>query len=133
MLRVLWYFFFLLVVNIHIYFVLFHFNSLLIIVLAYWLLAFILALTSTINSVGSGRRRHQLHPSRRVRLPLFNQCPGYDMKQSNGENPALEFWGMCSTPSLPLLPCPPWPGVVAPDRILSMSQIVQTMCANKWC
>ena len=29
---------------------------------------------------------------------------------------------MQSTPSLPLLPGPLWPGVVAPDRVLSMRQ-----------
>ena len=28
----------------------------------------------------------------------------------------LELWGMRSTPSLPLLPGPLWPGVVAPDK-----------------
>ena len=35
----------------------------------------------------------------------------------------LELWGMQSTPSLPSLPGPLWPGVVAPDRALSMGQI----------
>ena len=35
----------------------------------------------------------------------------------------LELWEMQSTPSLPLLPGPPWPGVVAPDRVLFMDQI----------
>ena len=29
-------------------------------------------------------------------------------------------WGMQSTPSLPLLPGSLWPGMVAPDRALSM-------------
>ena len=28
----------------------------------------------------------------------------------------LELWGMRSTPSLPSLPDPLWPGVVAPDK-----------------
>ena len=28
----------------------------------------------------------------------------------------LELWGMRSTSSLPLLPRPLWPGVVAPDK-----------------
>ena len=28
----------------------------------------------------------------------------------------LELWGMQSTPSLPSLPGPLWPGMVAPDR-----------------
>ena len=51
----------------------------------------------------------------------FNECPGYDTKQSDGEVPAvLELWGMRSTPLLPLLPGPLWPGVVAPDRALYM-------------
>ena len=46
-----------------------------------------------------------------------NECPGYDTKQSDGEAPALlELWGMRSTPSLPSLPGPLWPGVVAPDK-----------------
>ena len=35
----------------------------------------------------------------------------------------LELWEMQDTPSLPLLPGPLWPGIVAPDRFLSMSQI----------
>ena len=35
----------------------------------------------------------------------------------------LEFWEMLSTPSFTSLPGPHWPGVVAPYRVLSMSQI----------
>ena len=35
----------------------------------------------------------------------------------------LELWGMRGTPSLLLLPGPFWPGIVAPDRALSMGQI----------
>ena len=31
-------------------------------------------------------------------------CPGYDIKQSDGEAPALDIWEMWSTSSLPLLP-----------------------------
>ena len=52
-----------------------------------------------------------------------NPCesPGYDAKQSDDDVPVmLELWGMQSTPSLPLLPGPFWPGMVAPDRTLSM-------------
>ena len=46
-----------------------------------------------------------------------NECPGYDTKQSDCEVPAmLELRGMRSTPSLPSLPGPLWPGVVAPDK-----------------
>ena len=70
--------------------------------------------TSATNSdpclVGWGCRIHRL---------LL--CRGYDTKQSDCEVPAvLELWGMWSTPSLPSLPGPLWPGVVAPDRALSM-------------
>ncbi len=51
-------------------------------------------------------------------------CPGYDIKQSDGEVPVmLELWEMWSTPSLSSFPGPIWYGVVAPDRVLSMSQI----------
>ena len=35
----------------------------------------------------------------------------------------LELWGMQSIPLLPSLPGSLWPGVVAPDRFLSMGQI----------
>ena len=53
-----------------------------------------------------------------------NECPGYDTKHTDGEVPVmLEFWGMRSTPSLPFLQGPLWPGVVAPNRVLSMGQI----------
>ena len=52
-------------------------------------------------------------------LKKLDECPVYDTKQSDGEVPLmLELWGMRSTPSLPLLPGPLWPGVVAPDRAL---------------
>ena len=50
-----------------------------------------------------------------------NECPGYDTKHSDGELPVmLELWGMWSTPSLLSHPGPFWPGVVAPDRALSI-------------
>ena len=35
----------------------------------------------------------------------------------------LKLWGMRNTPSLLLLLGPLWPGVIAPDRVLSMGQI----------
>ena len=55
--------------------------------------------------------------------PNSNECSAYDTKQSDGEVPImLELWGMRSTPSLPLLPGPLWPRVVAPERVLSMGQ-----------
>ena len=50
-----------------------------------------------------------------------NENPGYDTKQSDGDVPVmLELWGIWSTLSLLLLPGPLWPGIVAPDRALSM-------------
>ena len=53
-----------------------------------------------------------------------NECPWYDTKQSDGEIPVmLELWGIQSTTSLPSLWGQLWPGVVAPDRVLSMGQI----------
>ena len=55
-------------------------------------------------------------------------CPGYDIKPSDGKSPALEILGMQSSSLLPLLPDPLWPGVIAPDRVLSMGQIEQTVC-----
>ena len=56
--------------------------------------------------------------------PNTNQCLGYDTKQSDGNvQVLLELWGMQNTPSLPSLPDPHWPGVVTPDRVLSLGQI----------
>ena len=68
--------------------------------------------------VGWGCRIYRLLLHRGVRPPPpTNECPGYDTKQSDGEVPAvLELWGMRSTPSLPSLPGPLWPRVVAPDK-----------------
>ena len=58
-------------------------------------------------------------PLHRVRPSL--KCPGYHAKQSDGEVPVtLGLWEMWNTPSLPLLPGPLWPRMVAPDRVLSM-------------
>ena len=63
--------------------------------------------------------RYDTHP--------HNECPVYDTKQSDRDFPGmLELWGMRGTPSLPLLPGPIWPGMVAPDRALSMGLIQQT-------
>ena len=70
--------------------------------------------------VGWGCRIHQLHFCRGVTPPMSVLI--YDIKQPDGEVPVmLELWGMRSTPSLPLLPGPLWPGVVTPDRALSMA------------
>ena len=57
-----------------------------------------------------------------------NECPEYDIKQSDEEAPVmLELW---STPSLLLLPGPLWPRVVAPDWVLSMGQAELTFKLN---
>ena len=60
-------------------------------------------------------------PLQRGKTPPPSECPGYNTKQSDGEVPAVPgLWGMRSIPLLPLLPGPLWPGIVAPDRALSM-------------
>ena len=47
-----------------------------------------------------------------------------DTKQYDGEESGvLELWEMRSTPSLLSLPGLLWPGVVTPNRVLSMDQI----------
>ena len=69
-----------------------------------------------------GCRIHQLHLCSGIRPP--HECPGYDTKQLNGEVPVmLGLWVLRSTSSLPLLRGPLWPGMVAPDRALSMGSI----------
>ena len=74
---------------------------------------------TTLYPVDWGCRIHRLLLCRGVRPP--HECPGYDTKQSDGEVPAmLELWGMRSTPSWTSLPGSLWPGVVAPDKALSM-------------
>ena len=47
----------------------------------------------------------------------------YDIKLSDGEAPLLELWVMWSISSWPLLPGWLRPGVVAPERLLSLGQI----------
>ena len=47
----------------------------------------------------------------------------YDIKKSDSVASALEFWGMWSTPSLPLIPGPLCLRVLAPERVLPVSQI----------
>ena len=64
--------------------------------------------------VGWGCRIHWLHLCRGVRPP-FNECPGFDPKQSDGEVPVTQgLWRIRSTPSLSLL----WPSVVTPNWAL---------------
>ena len=60
------------------------------------------------------------------RLGLYLSAKGsrYDTEESDGEaSVMLELWGMRRVPSLPSLPGPLWPRVVAPDRVLCMGQI----------
>ena len=72
---------------------------------------------------GGGSRIHRLHLCRGVKLST-NECPVYDTKQSGGDTQVmLELWVMWSAPSLPLLPSPLWPGMVEPDRVLSMDNL----------
>ena len=60
----------------------------------------------------------QLHPCH------TSECPVYVTKQFDGYVPVMQdLWGMRSTPPLPSLPGPFCPGVVAPDRALSLGQI----------
>ena len=58
----------------------------------------------------------------RVRTPS-NECPRYDIKPSD--------W-MRTIPSWQLLQGLLWPWVVAPDRVLSICRIEQTMCAKQY-
>ena len=60
---------------------------------------------------------------KRGKTPPHNECPGYNIKQSDDEAPALEIWEVRSTSLLPSLLCPLWPGVVASGSVLSMGQI----------
>ena len=48
--------------------------------------------------------------------------PVYGTKPSYGEALVM-LWGTWGTFSLLLLPGPLWPGMVAPDRVLSIGQI----------
>ena len=62
-------------------------------------------------------------------VTTHKKCPGYNIKQPDGEVPVmLELRGMQSNLSLPLIPGPHWPGMVAPDRVLSMDQIKTKLC-----
>ena len=71
--------------------------------------------------VGWVWRIHRIYLSRGERPFLTSVL---DMTLKNSMVPVmLKLWGLLSTPSLPLLPAPLWPGVVAPDIVQSMSQI----------
>ena len=65
---------------------------------------------------------HWLHFCSRVRI--FNECPGYDTKESDGKAPLIpEHWEMQNNSLLSSVPAPLKPGVVAPDKVLSIGQI----------
>ena len=67
-------------------------------------------------------------PPATVEYRDFISTEGYDIKQYDGKALAYEIWGMWSTFSLPLLPGPLWPRMVALDRVLSMDQMKQAAC-----
>ena len=72
--------------------------------------------------VSLGCRIHRLHLWKVLKHPT-NECSGYDTKQSDREVPVmLELWEMWITSSLPSLSGPLWPGVLAPNKILSIGQ-----------
>ena len=81
-------------------------------------------LSSPLNSLAQSAgavEYTECHLSQRGKTLPLTSVLDYDTKQSDGEVPAvLELWRMRSTPSLPSLPGPLWPGVVAPDKVLSM-------------
>ena len=67
-------------------------------------------------------------------LTTILNCPGYNMKQFDGEaSVRLELWVTRSTPLLPSLPGLLCPRVVAPDRVRSIDQIEQnSVLMLKW-
>ena len=76
-----------------------------------------------LGQVGWCCRIHWLLLCRGVKSTT-NECPDYDTKQSDGEvSVMLAFWGIQSTPLLPLLPGSLWPRVVAPERVLYKNQM----------
>ena len=70
--------------------------------------------TTIIGPVGRGCRIHQLLLCRGVRPPPTSV-------QDMILNDLMVKFQKC-TPSLPSLPGPLWPGVIAPDRLLSIHQ-----------
>ena len=66
-------------------------------------------------------------------LDSLGERSGYDTKQSDGEAPVMqELWGMCNTPSLPLLLGSLLPGVVAPDPIYPTPPLGQDMTQGQF-
>ena len=77
--------------------------------------------------VGYSCRIQRLHLCRGVTPPP--ECPGYDIKQSDGEASTLEIW---ENVEYPFIAITARSTLIAPDRVLSMGQLEQTVCANKW-
>ena len=72
---------------------------------------------SPICPVGWGCRIHWLLLCRGVKTPLPSKCPEYDTKQSDDAGAlGIVEYPFIATALL-------WPGVVAPNRVLSMGQI----------
>ena len=77
----------------------------------------------TAHSAGAGE---YTNVSQQRGKPLPQRMSRYDTKQSDDDDDVpiiLELWGMRSIALLPSLPGPLYPGVVAPDRVLSMGQM----------
>ena len=74
----------------------------------------------TVNLIYKGCRIHQLYRGKTIHPKCV---PRYDSKQFDGEALVMVLYEMWSTPLLPSLTGPPWPGVVATDRVLPMGQI----------
>ena len=84
--------------------------------------------TLTVDSLVSwGVRTHRLHLYKELIPRPANECSGYDIKQSDGEVPALEICEKWRTLSLALFPSPLWPGIVTPEWVLSMGQIEESL------
>ena len=68
------------------------------------------------------------------RLDSSNECPGNDFKQSDGEAPVMQELLGISTPSLPSLPGPLRPGVLAPDKgtVFGSNRIVWHLNCVLW-
>ena len=72
------------------------------------------------SGLGLGLKNTPTASMQRSKTPP-NECSGYDTKHYDGNVPVMQgLWGMQSAPSLPLLPGPLWPGMIAFDRALSM-------------
>ena len=79
---------------------------------------------SVFRSVIWCSRIRRLHLSCWLRTPPSDDCPVYDIKQSDGEAPVmLELCRMRNSSSLPSFPGPRWSGVVALIEVQSKGQI----------